>query len=88
MTTIRVGDRVKDIVTGFAGIAIGRTEWLNKCVRILVQPEKLHEGKVVQSEQFDEEQLVLVKAGAVNLHKERQTGGPKDFTPSVPAVRR
>jgi hypothetical protein len=73
---IQLGDRVKDIVTGFTGIAIGRTEWLNGCARITVQPEKLtKENKIADTGCFDEPQLVLIKAKQVPLGS-RDTGGP------------
>lgn len=75
-----LGDRVKDVVTGFTGIAVCRTEWMNKCVRYGVAPEKLgKENKLQEAQYFDQEQLVLVKALAIKVHQEKQehTGGPK-----------
>ena len=72
---INLGDRVKDKVTGFVGIAIGRTEWLNGCTRITVQPEKLIGGKIVDTSCFDEPQLVVVKAKQVDVGP-KDTGGP------------
>lgn len=59
---IRLGDRVKDRITGFTGIVICETTWLNGCRRFGLQPEKLHEGKPVEDRYFDEGQLVNVKA--------------------------
>lgn len=72
---INLGDKVKDKVTGFAGIAIARTEWLNGCIRVTVQPDKLTDGKVAASETIDEPQLVVVKIGQVKV-KVSDTGGP------------
>ena len=43
---IHLGDRVKDKLTGFSGVVVAITEWLNGCTRMAVQPEKLVEGKV------------------------------------------
>jgi len=51
---IKPGDRVKDLITNFEGIVVCRTEWLNKCVRICVQPEQLHDGKPIDGQTFDE----------------------------------
>ena len=59
------GDRVKDIISGFTGIVICRTEWIYGCVRIGVQPEKTAEGKPLESYTFDEPQLKLVKRAVV-----------------------
>ena len=79
-TGIQPGDTVKDTVTGFTGVAICRTEWLNGCVRIGIQPQKLKDGRPVESDTIDETQLELVKAGP--RHGPRATGGP---TPSPKA---
>lgn len=73
---INLGDRVRDKVTGFEGIVVCRSEWLQGCVRLSVQPEKLDkEGKVKESVTFDELQLEMVKQ---RVHNGRQeTGGPR-----------
>jgi len=39
------GSRVRDTVTGFEGIATGRTVWMNGCVRISIEPTELKDGK-------------------------------------------
>ena len=73
-----LGDKVKDAITGFSGIIIGRTEWLNRCVRYGIQSEKLtKENKLPESQWIDEEQLLLVKAGVIKVDKPVRTGGPK-----------
>jgi hypothetical protein len=88
MTRINLGDQVKDKVTGFKGIAVAVTTWLNGCVRVTITPESLDkDGKIQDSQSFDEEQLELLKAGKVAAVKSREpapivvpkakTGGPK-----------
>lgn len=72
---VNVGDRVRDKVTGFVGIVIGKTTWLNGCNRLGVQPTVLHEGKPIDAVWFDEPQLELVEAEAVSPGP-RSTGGP------------
>ena len=63
---IAVGDRVKDMVTGFTGIVVCRSEWLNGCIRLQVQAEKLDkDGAIKDPVAFDEEQLTIVKPSAV-----------------------
>lgn len=58
----QLGDRVKDPVSGFKGIATCITTWLHGCVRIGVQPEEItKEGKVAESVYFDQSQLIVVK---------------------------
>ena len=54
---IKLGDRVKDKVTGFTGIVIARTEWLYGCVRYGIQAEELKDGKPLEAQWLDEKQL-------------------------------
>ena len=44
MTTLNLGDKAKDKVTGFTGIVTARTVFLNGCVRCGVQSDKLKDG--------------------------------------------
>jgi hypothetical protein len=41
---VKLGQHVKDRVSGFEGIAIGKTTYLNGCDRILVQPKVKPDG--------------------------------------------
>lgn len=73
---IELGDKAKDTVTGYTGIAVARTEWINGCARITLMPDKLNkDGGLQQQETFDEPQLVLVKHGVVKRGAP-DTGGP------------
>jgi hypothetical protein len=73
---VRLGVLCRDIVTGFEGIAIARTDWLNGCVRFTLQPQDMtKEGTPKESTSFDVEQLVVVGKG-VQI-KKQETGGPK-----------
>jgi len=59
---IKLGDVARDSITGFEGVVIARTEWLFGCVRYSLQPQALHDGKPIESQTFDEEQLVWVRS--------------------------
>ena len=75
-----LGDRVKDIISGYSGIVVARTMWLYGCDRYTVHPEKLdQDGKVPDGCSFDEPQLKLVKAGVVKTSVVTPlfTGGPR-----------
>ena len=74
-----MGDRVRDRISGWTGIVIGCTHWLNGCIRYGVQKEKLQpkEGKFEDVPWFDEQQLELVKRGAFNAET-KPTGGPRN----------
>ena len=54
---IQLGDVVKDKISGFTGVATCRLEYLNGCVRWAVHPRILHEGKPIEAQYFDTEQL-------------------------------
>lgn len=82
MSRIELGDLVKDTVTGFQGVAIGRTEWLHGCERIIVQPKVGKDGKLGENGQFDEPQLDVVKA------KVSAKGNPKKGGFSMMATQR
>ena len=61
MFKFEVGQKVKDRITGFQGIIIARTEWLNGCLRYVVQAQKrTAEGKTVD-DTIDEQQLILME---------------------------
>ena len=85
--TIELGDRVKEKITGYTGIAICVAQWLNGCIRIVVQPEKLKAGDRQEDQNFDVGALDIVKKGvfapvtltnvpAPKVPAEHTTGGP------------
>ena len=75
-TVIKNGDLVRDSITGFEGIVIGDTTWLNGCRRLMVQCKELRDGKPLDSFSFDVEQLVLVTQSASKVSLDRP-GGPR-----------
>ena len=80
MATIKLGDKVRDNITGFQGIAIARTSWLHGCDRITIQPDKTDkDGKPLDAMTFDEQQVELVKAQPVKVsqHASNAPGGPR-----------
>ena len=75
--SIKLGDKVKDSVTGFCGTVVAETTWLHGCRRLTIQPNGLDkDGKPQSAETFDELQMELVED---NVHEpQRRTGGPRD----------
>lgn len=71
---IYVGDEAKDTITGFAGVVVSKTEWLNGCVRVQLQPKKLQDGKPVETSSFDIEQVTVTKS---NQAKSKPSGGTR-----------
>lgn len=82
---IEFGDEVKDPVTGFRGVVLGRACWLNGCTRLGVQPQTLKsDGLPAEWQWLDEREAKLVKRAVLPSPREemRKTGGP------MPAERR
>ena len=73
-TSLNIGDIARDTITDFEGVIVARTDWLNGCVRMTIQPKGLRDGKPVEAQTFDVEQLELVKAKA--SPQGSRSGGP------------
>jgi hypothetical protein len=74
---MKLGDVVKDRISGFKGVATCRLEYLNGCVRWQVSPQELHDGKPVDSHYFDDEQLETIPTSAPLTLAMRATGGDR-----------
>lgn len=62
---VNLGDEARHIITGFSGIVIALTEWLNGCVRVTVQSRELKDGKTIEAQSFDLQEVEVTQAGAV-----------------------
>jgi len=70
-----LGDEVKDVITGYSGVVMHRTQWLHGCNTYGLQPRELDkDGAPVKREVFDEPGLKLKKAKVAEAS--RKTGGP------------
>ena len=59
---IPLGSEVRDTVTGFQGIAIGRTQWLTGCATIVVKPKVNKDGQMMESQTIGEPSLEVMKS--------------------------
>lgn len=85
---IRLGNEVRDKVTGYTGIATARYEYLTGCIRYELQSRDLHEGKLRDSYVFDEGRLEVVGDGIQpDQVSAAATGGPHP-TPAQPGAPR
>lgn len=74
---ITLGKEVKDTISGFKGVAVARTVWLNDCVRIGVQPKVDKDGKYIEEVWIDEGQLVELEPAKKKVPKTQEyPGGP------------
>lgn len=87
----RLGEVLKDKVTGFKGVAMARTEYYTGCVHYGLAAQKLVKDAVADWEWIDEKRLVLVKSvkslvgdfRIVEAISEDDPGGPESNPPSM-----
>ena len=83
MNKINLGDRAKDTVSGFEGIAVARHTYLQGCDRVSLQPPIDKDGKHLDPHTFDEPQLEIVQAAVVKpdpLPQQQRTGGAEKYS--------
>jgi hypothetical protein len=73
---LNLGDKVKDVITGYTGIIVYRSQWLHNCNTYGVKSQDLKDGKPMDLQHFDEPQLEIIKEKVVK--EKRDTGGPCD----------
>ena len=71
---LKLGDKARDRISGFKGVVVAITEWLNGCQRITIQPEELKDGEPVENYTFDAEQIEVVSVQQVDYAS--KAGGP------------
>lgn len=59
---IKLGDKVKDKITGFEGIVISRIEYLNGCIQFGVKA-RVKNAALKEAEYIDEKQLKWIDEG-------------------------
>ena len=75
---IKLGQEVKDKVTGFSGIATSVTEFMYGCRRISVDPRELSkDGKLKENLIFDEPQLEVIGNGLLPAEEPESKEGTK-----------
>lgn len=81
---IKLGNRVRDHITGFSGVATGHAEYMYGCTRILIEPATLdRDGKPIDDRWFDEQRVEVVaeEAPQVSADSNATTGGPQNDPP-------
>lgn len=76
-----LGQRLRDRVSEVEGIVIGRIEYLNGCTQYALKPKKLKDGKVLDAEWIDSQQVELVDEG-IDI-KPKRTGGSSALAPRL-----
>ena len=86
---IKLGEKVKCIVSGFTGITTARIEYLNGCIQYCVKPKMEKDGRNRDGIYIDQEQLEVVGSGILAAKKKPKKkkrtgrpGGPAQDAPS------
>jgi hypothetical protein len=84
---IKLGSRVKDAITGYSGIVVGRVEYLYGCAQVCVVAESLAaDGKRRDAEYIDEQRVIVLNEDVfttepLNSQSSATSGGPQ-ITPT------
>lgn len=91
-----IGKEVKDIITGFSGIALGYTRWLTGCNTVGIVPRELKDEKPQEPQWFDDSRVLVLGDGIQEKFMPRDvekqiSGGPLMSVPhdgmSIPRQR-
>ena len=84
MIVIRLGVQGRDKVTGFAGIVVGRAEYLYGCLQYAIAPPVGADGKIGDTHWFDEGRVEVTGQGVKpeDVRVERN-GGPSRDAPRI-----
>lgn len=76
--SIKLGDRVRDRINGFEGIAYGIAKYMTGCTQVCVLPETLmSDGKIRDSHWLDLDRLDVIQPAA--SFPVTSPGGPSDY---------
>lgn len=79
---VKLGQKVKDKVTGFTGITDAKIEFMNGCVQFRVLPKKkAKDEKYPEGQYIDVEQLDVVDSEPIKLNPRKEPSGGIRFTP-------
>ena len=79
----KLGMTLRDKVTGFVGIAIAKSEFMNGCVQYYLKACLDKDGKVQEAVAFDSQQLEFVDDGLSSDEEKKPTVGIMPDTPII-----
>lgn len=72
---IALGQTVKDRITGFSGVVIGKVNYISGCDQALLSHKAKDDGTFVESQWFDVQRLVVDSSQAVIVLDNGSTPG-------------
>lgn len=83
MKEIELGDKVKCKYTGYTGVAVARTEFINGCVQYSIAAKVGKDNKLPDGEiSLDEDSLIVVSKRREKSVK-KDTGGARRTAPKL-----
>ena len=76
---MQMGDLMRDQVSGFEGIATGKAQYINGCVKWLLEGKIRDDGKM-PTEWFDEQRVVVVTEAAFIVPLSIEESPPRERT--------
>jgi hypothetical protein len=83
---VKLGQKVRDRVTGYEGIVVCLAYWLNGRIRATVQPPLNSSGLIPSFEGFDVEQLDILDKDSILIKKKSPTNGPMPVLQNIAAL--
>lgn len=81
MSKFKLGQTLRDRVSGFTGIAMAKVEFYNGCERFCLEPKIGSDGKTIDGVYFDIQQLEYVDDGLLASRPSTRTGGNPSGVP-------
>lgn len=82
--TIALGSKVRDMISGFSGIAVAHSVYLYGCERILIEPDRLDDkGAMIEGQWIDEQRVEVTEQSErpMSLVSSATSGGPQRDAP-------
>lgn len=82
MKKFELGSEVKDKITGFQGIVMGKASYLTGCDQYIIQPKCEKNGTYPDAAWFDEGRIEAVGAGVLKKEVKAEKNG-SDYTAPI-----
>lgn len=75
MFRFELGEVLRDVVSGFEGVVMVRSEYFTGCVHYGLCPQKLKDEKMIDWEWIDESRLARVVGKRIIFNVQKKTSG-------------
>ena len=75
MKQIQLGDKIRCKITGFVGIAVAKTEFINGCIQWDILPKGDKKNKMPEATSIDNQSLEIITPKKKEKMKKESNGG-------------